>query len=117
MTPHRPDAALAGTWFPLLALGFAVAGADKLFGQRGYRVMFRHWGWSERRMRGVGALETLGGALLLARTTRPLGGAMLVATCAGVLQAELRHGEARHGVPRLGLLLAAATALLPRGTR
>ncbi len=106
-------------WFPLLGLAFAIAGADKLYGQRGYRVMFRHWGWSERRMRAVGLAETLGGSMLMCPEplVRRTGGVLLVGTSATVLTAELRHGEARHGAPRLMLLLAAATALLPRAAR
>ena len=108
---------IASFWFPVLGLAFGLAGADKIYGQRGYRLMFRHLGWSERRMRGVGGSEMLGGALLLPAATRPLGGALLVATCATVLTAELRHGKGSLGVPRLALLAAAATALLPRPAR
>jgi len=32
--------------FPLLGAAFAVAGADKIIGNRGYASMFRHLGWS-----------------------------------------------------------------------
>ena len=44
-------------WCSVLGLGFAVAGADKLFGLRAYERMFRHWGWSETGMRLIGAAE------------------------------------------------------------
>ena len=106
-------------WFSLLGFAFVVAGADKLYGQRGYRMMFRHWGWSERRMRAVGLAEALGGAMLACPVPamRRTGGALLVGTSATVLTAELRHGEGGHGVPRLALLLAAATAFWPRAAR
>ena len=108
---------IAAVWFPVLGLAFAVAGADKLYGLRGYRMMFRHWGWSERQMRAVGASEVLGGALLLAPATRRAGGVLLAATSATVLTAELRHREGSLGGPRLALLAAAVTALLPRPAR
>ena len=36
-----------GKWFPLLGLGFAAAGADKLLGTRAYDQLFAKWGWSE----------------------------------------------------------------------
>ena len=106
-------------WFPLLGLAFAIAGADKLYGQRGYRVMFRHWGWSERRMRAVGLAELAGGSMLMcpAPYVRRTGGAVLVAASGTMLAAELSHHEGKLGAPRLALLVAAATALLPRSAR
>lgn len=108
---------IASIWFPVLGLAFAVAGADKLYGLRGYRMMFRQWGWTERQMRAVGMSEVIGGALLLPSCTRRAGGALLAATSATVLTAELRHGEGSLGAPRLALLAAAATAFLPRPAR
>ncbi len=104
-------------WFSILGLGFAVAGTDKVFSQRGYEGMFRNWGWTEDQMRALGAAEIIGGLLVAPRATRVLGSALLIAASSAVLSEELRHGESRHAAPRLGLLLAAATALLPRAAR
>lgn len=104
-------------WFSLLGLGFAVAGTDKVFSQRGYEGMFRNWGWTEDQMRALGAAEIVGGLLVAPRATRILGAALLIAASSAVLSEELRHGESRHATPRFALLLAAATALLPRAAR
>ena len=104
-------------WFSILGLSFAVAGADKLFSQRGYQAMFRNWGWTEKQMQSVGIAELVGGVLVAPAATRTLGGMVLLAACSAVLSEELRHAEARHGGPRLALLLAAATALYPRPAR
>lgn len=101
------------TWFGLLGLGFAVAGIDKLFGLRSYERMFRHWGWSEEAMRAVGAAELTGGIMVGVPATRRIGGAMLAATSATVLTAELRRSEGKLAAPRLTLLAAALTAFLP----
>ncbi len=104
-------------WFSVLGLAFAVAGADKLFSQRGYTRMFRNWGWTTNQMQAVGVAELVGGVLVAPASTRVLGGGILLATCSIVLSEELRHAESRHGAPRLALLLAAATALYPRLAR
>ncbi|HTW28392.1 MAG TPA: DoxX family protein [Acetobacteraceae bacterium] len=103
--------------FPLLGLGFAVAGADKLLGQSGYRRMFREWGWGEGAQRSVGAAELTGGALIACPLTRQLGGAVLTATSAAMLAAELHRGRGELALPRLALLIAAAGALCPGASR
>lgn len=103
-------------WYSLLGLGFAVAGIDKLFGLRSYERLFRHWGWSKGAMQWVGAGELAGGLLVADGRTRRLGGAVLAATSASVLGAEIQHGDRGLALPRLALLGAAVLALsAPRG--
>lgn len=104
---HRPF------WFPLLGLGFALAGADKLLGVGGYRRMFREWGWSRDARRMVGAGEFAGGVLLASATARQLGGLVLSAASGSVLSSELRRGESGRALPRSLLLVAAMLAMLP----
>lgn len=105
----------ASTLFRLLGLGFAVAGGDKLIGDKGYRRLFRrHWGWSEDAMRLTGLAELVGGLLVMVGPTRRVGGAILTATSAAVLSAEVRHSDAGLALPRLILLLASAAALRVR---
>lgn len=100
-------------WYPLLGLGFAIAGADKLLGQSGYRHMFRGWGWSRESRRLLGASEFAGGVLLASESARHLGGMILAGASASVLTSELRRGESNRALPRGALLLAALLAALP----
>lgn len=97
----------------LLGLGFVIAGSDKLLGIRGYRRLFRHWGWSNDTMRAVGAGEVLGGAALLCPAGRRMGGLLLTTISTAVLLAELRRGEPERALPRGALLLAVALCALP----
>lgn len=99
-------------FFPLLGLGFAIAGADKLMGQTGYRQMFRGWGWSRESRRLLGAGEFAGGVLLASETARRLGGLVLTTASTSVLTSELRRGETTRALPRGALLLGALLAAL-----
>jgi uncharacterized membrane protein YphA (DoxX/SURF4 family) len=105
-------ARIASYFFPALGAAFAVAGADKITGDRGYASMFRHLGWSRGGMRAVALAELAGGALLTAGSTRRLGGAVLAATSATVLASEVRHGDGQLALPRAMLLVAALAAVL-----
>ena len=105
--------ARASFWFPLFGLACVITGADKLFGLRGYRRMFREWGWSQRQMRLIGAAELGGGVLLAAEATRPLGGTVLGLASAVVLGAEIWHRDTRRALPRLGLLATIVASVLP----
>ncbi len=98
--------------FPALGAAFAVAGADKIIGNRGYERMFQHLGSSRGGLRVVAAAEMAGGALVAAGSTRRLGGAILAATSATVLASELRQRDGGLALPRTMLLLAALTAVL-----
>ena len=100
-------ARIGSGFFTVLGAAFAVAGADKIIGNRGYARMFNHLGWSKAGLRGVAVAEMLGGALLAAGSTRRLGGAIAAATSATVLASEVRRGDTELAVPR-GLLMAAA---------
>lgn len=99
-------------WFPLLGLGFAITGADKVLEVRGYEKMFARWGWSREVLRIVGWAEFLGGVLVATRGQRRRGGMLLTTASTAVLTKELEHEETDLAVPRLGLLLAALSALL-----
>jgi hypothetical protein len=98
--------------YPLLGAAFAVAGADKMSGAKGYADMFRHLGWSPGSMQAVAAAEMTGGVLLGFRSTRRLGGGLLAATSLAVLASEMQRGEARLARPRSLLLLASLAALI-----
>ena len=101
-------------WFPALGAAFAVAGADKIIGTRGYSRLCRHLGWRGTGKRVVAAAEGAGGALLAARSTRVLGSAVLAATSATVLASEVRHGDGKLALPRAVMLMAALTGLAGR---
>ncbi|HEY5300755.1 MAG TPA: hypothetical protein VIJ55_08775 [Acetobacteraceae bacterium] len=98
-------------WFPLLGLGFAVAGADKILGGHGYEAMFERWGWSPEVMRVVGWTEFAGGALVATRSQRRRGGMLLTAVSTAVLTKELNREDLDMATPRLALLLASVAAL------
>lgn len=96
---------------PLLGIGMAVAGLDKLAGNKSYKELFKGWGWSEQQMYNVATAEMIGGLLMLPRHTRRLGGGILAAASGVVLASELRHRE-ELAAPRMGVLMVALTALL-----
>jgi len=97
--------------FPALGAAMTLAGGDKLAGMRAYDGMFRHLGWSHRDMRVAAAAEMAGGLMMMPRSTRRIGGALVAATSAVVLASEIRHGDAKLAMPR-GLVLLAAIAAL-----
>lgn len=101
-----------GKWFPILGLGFAVAGASKLLRLAPQRRLFRSWGWSEDAMRAMGAVELVGGLLVARRGSRQVAGAALTASSIAALAAELDHGDDALAPARSAMLLAALTALL-----
>ncbi len=100
-------------WFPLLGLGFAIAGADKLLGACGYQRMFRDWGWSRNARCLVGASEFAGGGPLASTAARRCGGLLLTAASTSMLTSELQRGESDRALPRSLLLFAAVLAALP----
>jgi hypothetical protein len=100
-------------WLPLLGLGFAIAGADKLLGVGGYRRLFRDMGWSGDTRRLVGAGELAGGVLLAGETARQFGALLLTAASTAMLTVELDRGDTGRAMPRGALLLAALWAALP----
>ena len=91
----------------VIGAGVAIAGADKLLGDRAYEGMFRNLGWSQDQMRQVAAAEVLGGVLMILRPTRRLGAAIVLAASARVLAAELCVRDTKLAASRGGVLLAA----------
>ena len=100
------------TLVSMIGVGMAVAGADKLAGDRAYVRLYRHWGWSRQQMRLAGAAEVAGGTLITFRRTRRLGGAILAGASITQLTAELAHGDGGLAMARTGVLGAAIIALL-----
>ncbi|WP_158747478.1 DoxX family protein [Acidisphaera sp. L21] len=92
----------------LLALfggAVAVAGADKLTGNKGYARMFRHLEWSDNAMRAAAIAETAGGVLMIPPATRRLGGAIVAAVSTVVIASELQRGDSKLAAPRALVLL------------
>ena len=100
--------------FPALGFAVALAGLDKLVGQRGYARMFGHLDWTEGEMRAAAAAEVAGGLLMVPRASRLVGGVLVAAASAAVLASELRRRDVRLAVPR-GLVLLAAVAAIVEG--
>ena len=103
------------TPYPLAGAAIALAGVDKLMGDRAYESLFSHLGWTEVQMRRLAGAELLGGLLMVLRPTRRLGGAIVIAASASVLAAELQQGEGRLAASRGGVLLAGLGALILPG--
>ncbi len=101
----------AGLLVSLVGLGMAVAGADKLAGDRMYRRLYRHWGWSPHEMRMAGAAELAGGLMMAFRSTRRMGGAIMAGASVAQLTAEIRHGDTALAAARTGVLSAALLSL------
>jgi hypothetical protein len=106
---------LVMTPYPLAGLAIALAGADKLLGQRAYKSFFGDLGWSETEMRQVGGAELLGGLLMALKPTRRLGAGIVIAASARVLGTELKQDVPKAAAARAGLLLAAVGALVAPG--
>ncbi len=97
--------------FPTVGAAVAVAGADKLAGDKSYVGLFRHLGWSRGDMRIAAGAEVAGGLMMTMRPTRRMGGALVAAASACVLYSELRHGDSKLATSRALVLLAALSAL------
>ena len=97
--------------YPVAGAAVAVAGADKLMGNRGYAGMFDHLGWSDDEMQAAAAAEVIGGALMIPKATRRIGGAIVAAVSLVVLAAEMRRGDAKLAVPRAMVLAAGLGAV------
>ena len=97
---------------PTAGAAIALAGVDKLAGNRGYKRLFHHLGWSTQTMRAVAAAETVGGILMMPGPTQRLGGAVVAAVSTIVLASELRQGDGKLAASRAGVLLAGLVALL-----
>ena len=103
--------------FPVAGAAVALAGGDKLAGQRGYDRMFRHLGWSRTAVLAAATAEAAGGLLMIARPTRRLGGALVAGVSVLLLGSEMRHGDPKLAVPRGMVLLAGLLAVVTPGKR
>ena len=103
------------TVYPIAGASIALAGAEKLLGDRAYEGMFRHLGWTKDQMFRLAGAEVLGGLLMVLKPTRRLGGAIVLAASASLLASELQKGDAKLAAPRGGVLLAALGALVLPG--
>ena len=98
-------------FFPVAGAAVAVAGTDKLIGNRNYAGMFDHLGWSQDEMRAAAAAEVIGGALMVPRSTRRIGGAIVAAVSFMVLAAEIRRGDTKLAASRALVLTTGLAAL------
>jgi hypothetical protein len=103
--------------YPLIGAAVALAGGDKLSGNKGYADMFRALGWSKFDMQAAAAAEVAGGALMIPHRTRRVGGAIVAAASAAVLLGEMQAREPKLAGPRTALLLAGIAALIAPGRR
>ena len=100
------------TLMALFGGAVAVAGGDKLAGNRDYGRMFRHLGWSEQAMQTAALAETAGGILMIPSLTRRLGGAIVAAVSTAVIVSEIQRGDAKLAAPRGLVLLGGLVAML-----
>jgi hypothetical protein len=105
------------TLIPMAGAAVALAGADKLVGNRSYAGLFRHLGWSEGEMQAAATAELVGGLLMVPRSTRRIGGAMVAAASAMILASEMKHGDGKLAASRAMVLFAGAAAMLMPGER
>jgi hypothetical protein len=103
------------TPYPVAGASIALAGVDKVFGNRAYEGMFKHLGWSKADMRKLGGMEVLGGLLMVLRPTRRIGAAIVLAASTAVLAAEIQQGDVKLAVSRGGVLLTALAGLMLPG--
>ena len=101
--------------YPAIGAAIVVGGGDKLAVEGAYERMFRGLGWSQADMRLVALVEVVGGALMVPRATRRLGGAIVAAASAAVLNSELRDGDTKLAGARALVLLAGLSAILAPG--
>jgi hypothetical protein len=99
-------------FYPAIGAAVAVAGTDKLAGNRAYAGLFRHLGWSHNEMRAAAVAEVAGGLLMAQRSTRRIGGAMVAVSSAAVLAGEVRKSDGKLAAARGLVLLAGLLALV-----
>ncbi len=97
--------------FPYIGTAVAIAGGDKLAGDKSYLGLFRHLGWSRGDMKIAAGAELAGGLMMTIKPTRRLGSALVAAASACVLYSEIRHGDSKLATSRGLVLLAALSGL------
>lgn len=103
------------TLYPAAGAAIALAGADKLVGNRDYATLFRHLDWSEQEMQAAATAELAGGLLMVPRGTRRIGGAIVAAVSAFVLFSEISKGDGKLAASRGAVLVTGLFALLAPG--
>ena len=105
------------TLYPLAGAAIAIAGGDKLVGNRDYAALFRHLDWSEQEMQAAATAELAGGLLMMPRSTRRIGGAIVAVVSALVLSSELSRGDNKMAASRAAVLGTGLLALFAPGRR
>ena len=103
------------TLYPAAGAAIALAGIDKLVGNRDYATLFRHLDWSEQEMQAAATAELAGGLLMVPRGTRRIGGAIVAAISALVLSSELSKGNTKMAASRAAVLATGLLALVAPG--
>ncbi len=103
------------TLYPVAGAAIALAGADKLVGNRDYASLFRHLDWSEQEMQAAATAELAGGLLMVPRGTRRIGGAIVAVVSALVLSSELSKGDRKMAASRAAVLATGLLALFAPG--
>ncbi|GEM_PF-1440445 len=104
-------------FYPMAGAAIALAGGDKLAGNKSYDRMFHEMGWSQLDMRAAAAAEVAGGMLMLAPRTRRLGGFIVAIASGAVLSGELKADQTKLATPRAAVLLTALAAMIAPGRR
>ena len=79
--------------------------------------MYRHFGWSDEQRRAAAIAETAGGLLMVPRSTRRIGGALLAAVSVITLLSELKAGDTKLAASRALVLAGALGAVLRPGPK
>ncbi len=103
------------TLYPVAGAAIALAGADKLVGNRDYATLFAHLDWSEQEMQAAATAEVAGGLLMMPRGTRRVGGAIVAAISAFVLASEMNRGNSKLAASRAAVLGVGLLALFAPG--
>ena len=84
-----------------------AGGLAKLTRPPAYEQLVRELDWSDDERRAIGVAELVGGALMLAASTRRLGTGVLLAASGAALAVEIRSGQSQLATPRAAIMLAA----------
>ena len=95
------------TVYPIAGASIALAGAEKLLGDRAYEGMFRHLGWTKDQMFRLAGAEVLGGLLMVLKPTRKPAGV-------GAAEGRRQAGGASWRRAARGARGAGAAGLIPR---
>lgn len=118
MNPRQKRNGAAWALSVLLALAFAAASFPKLLGAQVWLTKFEHWGYPKWFALAVGAVELLGGVLLLGPRVAMYGAGLLGVVMLGACYTHLANGESLQVLrPLIVLLLLAVVVWLRRAER